>query len=129
MNTAEQAYEIFFDTDNNFVVMNWHGYATSQQFREGTELMLNTMIQHNASKVLAGIRDMKIIGMEDQQWLEKDFIPRAIKFGFKALAVIQPISYFNKVAIETISYKVNKEILSINVFDDPIKAEEWLKQV
>jgi hypothetical protein len=126
MKTTEEIYNIYFEQSLNAVVMEWHGYANSSQFREGTELMLNTLIQYKCTKVLADIREMAIIGMEDQKWLEGNFLPRAIKFGFKAIAIIKPKSYFNKVAVETVSYKIDKEKLLISFFDKPEEAKEWL---
>ena len=81
METNTEIYKIYFDKEINSVVMEWDGYATSKQFKQGTELMLNTLIQNNCSKVLADIKDMKIIAMEDQQWLNDEFLPRATTFG------------------------------------------------
>ncbi len=72
---------------------------------------------------------MKIIAMEDQQWLNEEFLPRATKFGFKAIAIIKPDHYFNKVAVETISYKVDKDKLTINFFDNTKEAREWLGEI
>ena len=114
METSAEIYNIYFDPEINTVVMEWNGYATSKQFKQGTELMLNTLIKNNCSKVLADIKDMKIIAMEDQQWLTEEFLPRATTFGFKAIAIIKPDHYFNKVAVETISYKADKDKLIIN---------------
>lgn len=127
MEATIKTYDVYFDENINSVVMEWHGYATSRQFKEGTELMLNTLIKNNSSKVLADIRNMTLIGMEDQQWINEVFLPRATKFGFKAIAIIKPRSYFNKIAVETISYKVDKEKLTINFFDNVEEAGEWLK--
>lgn len=129
METNTEIYNIYFDREIDSVVMEWYGYATSTQFKEGTELMLNTLIQNNSFKVLADIKDMVLIGMEDQQWLNTHFLPRAIKFGFKAIAIIKPNNYFNKVAVETISYKVDKDKLAINFFDNIAEAKEWLKSM
>jgi hypothetical protein len=129
MEATIKTYNIYFDKDIDAVVMEWHGYATSRQFKEGTELMLNTLIKHNSSKVLADIRDMTLIGMEDQQWINEVFLPRATKFGFKAIAIIKPQSYFNKVAVETISYKVDKDKLTINFFDNADEARGWLREI
>jgi hypothetical protein len=129
MNTDTAVYNIYFDEETGCVVMEWDGYATSEQFKEGTELMLNTLIQHNSNKVLADIKDMKIIGMQDQQWLDSHFLPRAVKFGFKAIAIIRPDSYFNKVAVESVSYKVDKDKLTINFFDNVDDAKDWLKKL
>ena len=129
METNTEIYHIYFDEEINSVVMEWNGYATSKQFKQGTELMLNMLIKNNCSKVLADIKDMKIIAMEDQQWLNEEFLPRATTFGFKAIAIVKPHYYFNKVAVETISYKVDKEKLTINFFDNTEEAREWLSKI
>jgi hypothetical protein len=128
MTTSATIYHVFYDKDINSVVMEWNGYATSKQFKEGTELMLNTLIKNNTYKVLADIKEMTLIGMEDQKWLEDDFLPRAINFGFKSVAIIKPDYYFNKVAVESVSYKIDQSKLLINFFDNVTEAREWLKQ-
>jgi len=129
MNTTDSVYNIYFDSSINAVIMEWDGYATSSQFKEGTELMLETLVRNNANKVLADIKDMVLIGMEDQRWLEHDFIPRAIQFGFRAIAMVRPDYYFNKVAVESVSYKVDQDKLRINFFDNTAAAREWLAGV
>lgn len=127
MKTSAEIYNIYFDDEINSVVMEWDGYATSVQFKEGTELMLNTLIQNHSFKVLADIKDMTLIGMEDQEWLNTHFLPRAIKFGFKAIAIVKPDNFFNKVAVESVSYKVDKDKLAISFFDNVTEARQWLK--
>jgi len=127
MNAPTEVYNIYFDKDLDSVVMIWKGYSTSEQFREGTELMLNELIYNGSSRVLADIREMVLIGMEDQKWLEMKFLPRAINFGFKQIAIVTPNSHFSKVAVESVSYKVDKEKLTISFFDSREEAVEWLK--
>lgn len=129
MESISDVYRIYHEPSLNAVVMEWDGYSTSDQFKEGTELMLNTLVQNQTYKVLADIKDMVLIGMEDQKWLEKDFLPRAINFGFKAIAIITPDHYFNKVAVESISYKVDKEKLTLCFFDNIEEAKEWIRKV
>ena len=126
MTGTPDVYNIYFDKDIDSVVMVWKGYSTSEQFREGTELMLNELISNGSSKVLADVREMILIGMEDQRWLETRFLPRAIKFGFKQIAILTPNSYFNKVAMESVSYKVDKEKISMQFFDSGEEAIRWL---
>jgi len=126
MNTAEKTYHIYFDSEINAVIMEWRGYANSQEFKEGTELMLNTLIKNKTFKVLADIKDMKLIGMDDQQWINSIFLPRATEFGFKVLAIVQPEFYFNKVAVENIANNVDKNKLSIKFFPNLEQAREWL---
>jgi ferredoxin-NADP reductase len=126
---VETPYTIYYDTDADCVVMHWDGYATSFQFREGTEYMLSMLKQHNARKVLADIKDMTIIGREDQNYVQFNFLPRAIAEGFRAIALVKPVSYFNAVAIETISYRVKQTVVQMRVFDDLDSAKEWLRNL
>ena len=129
MEATTKVYNIYFDDNLDAVVMEWRGYATSLEFKEGTELMLNTLIKNNTFKVLADIKDMTIIAREDQEWLDSDFLPRATDFGFKVLAIVKPDHYFNKVAVESISYKVDKNKLAIQFFKDVKDAREWLSLI
>lgn len=127
MNT--EVYRIEYDPVTNWVVMDWDGYATSRQFREGTERMLQLLKEHHASKVLADVKDMVLIGREDQQWLNNHFLPEAIQAGFQAIALVRPSHYFNQVAIEGISYKVDQEKLRIQIFERVEEAKAWLASV
>jgi hypothetical protein len=127
METSESTYHIHFSEELNVVIMEWKGYSTSSQFREGTELMLNTLIYHRTSKVLAEIKDMVLIGKEDQEWLIDTFLPRATRFGFKSIALVKPASYFNQVAVGNIYQKIDKYKLNIQLFDTIEQATEWLK--
>ena len=122
-------YTIFFDEEFQCIVMDWDGYATSIQFREGTEFMLKLLKEHNVHKVLADIKDMTLISGEDQNYVQYNFLPRAIEGGFRAIAIVRPTSYFNAVAIETISYRVKKTVVQMRVFDDVDQARAWLSSL
>ncbi len=127
MNNSPDYYNVYFDTNINSVVLEWHGYSPSKEFREGVELMLNALIQNNSSKLLADIKEMKLIGLDDQLWINNDFLPRAIKSGFKTVAVIEPEDHFNKVAVASIVDKIDAEILNVKFFPDLEDAKTWLK--
>lgn len=122
---SERVYNIQYDPVQNWVNMKWEGYISSLEFREGTELMLNLLIKNNANKVLADIKHMLLIDREDQEWLINYFLPRAVRFGFKAIALLKPISIFNDSAIKQISSNIDQKI-SIRVFNDMQSAKNWL---
>ena len=123
----KQIYDVRFDVPTGCVIMEWNGYANSQQFREGTEKMFAELVKHQAHKVLGNIKDMVLISLDDQTWLIDYFLPKAISHGFRAIALVRPVHYFNKVAVETIAYKVNQEQLRIQFFNDVHEAEDWLR--
>jgi hypothetical protein len=127
---SKPVYDIFFNPDLKAVVMNWYGYSTSRQLKEGSEKMLAILVEHKANKVLANLKDMILISSEDQNWIEHSFIPRSSEKGFKAIAIIKPTSYFNKVAIENIASKMeNRDLVQIKIFDSEGEAIAWLNEV
>ena len=129
MKTQSISYNIYYKPEIDSVVMEWHGYSNSLEFRQGTELMLNTLIQNRAGKVLADIKSMTLIATEDQQWLETEFLPRATDFGFRVLAIVKPDFYFNQVAVQNIVNKSDKNKLAIQFFDNTAHAAEWLSLI
>ncbi len=129
MEAEAKVYQIYYDNLVDAVVMEWRGYATSEEFKAGTELMLENLIKNKTFKVLADIKDMTIIAREDQEWLNTEFLPRATELGFKVIAIVKPDHYFNRVAVESISYKVDKNKLAINFFETVAQARTWLRLI
>ena len=125
----EESYSIWYDDAEGFVRMLWKGYQNSHQFREGTVRMLSVLQETGAREVLGDIRDMVLISQEDQQWVVGQFIPLAIGSGFRALALLQPRHYFNKVAVQTIAYQVKSEQLQIRFFEREEEAVRWLREI
>lgn len=122
-------YQIYYDTAQGYVRMDWNGYATSAQFREGTEYMLKLLVESGAHKVLADIKGMTLIGQEDQNYVKFNFLPRAIERGFRAIALVRPSNYFNALAVEAISYRVQQTSVQIRLFDSLEEAQGWLQKV
>lgn len=123
-----KAYQISFNKETNYVVMVWKGYSTTKEFREGAETMLDMLSHNYAAKVLGDIKDMILISSDDQNWLNNDFLPRAVNKGLRTMALVQPDHYFNRIAVETVSFKVDKQKLTIQFFKDIESADSWLVQ-
>jgi hypothetical protein len=126
---AGKKYNIFYDEEIEAVIMNWYGYATSEEFREGTEFMVKLLEESKSRKVLANVKEMILIAKEDQDWLDKAFLPKTVELGLQATAVIMPTNYFNKIAVESISYKIAQQKIVVNYFEDLQKAKDWLQSV
>ncbi len=126
---AKKTYTIYYDTAEGFVRMDWYGYATQREFREGTEYMLKVLVENRASKVLADIKEMTLIGKDDQSYIQYNFLPRAIERGFRAIALVRPVNYFNAIAVESILPRAEALRIRMRVFDDLGEAKEWLRSL
>ncbi|HYD73101.1 MAG TPA: hypothetical protein VEF55_08185 [Candidatus Binatia bacterium] len=118
---------IEYDADVPCVVMNWKGYATSAAFREGNARVLTEITDRRASKLLGDVSDFVLIGVEDQAWLSEVWIPRAMHAGLRKIALVQPTFYFNRVAIDTVAQKLDRDRVEVGFFDNASAAKDWLK--
>jgi len=126
---GEKTYTIYYDVAEGFVRMDWYGYATQAEFREGTEYMLKVLVENRANKVLADIKEMTLIGKDDQSYIQYNFLPRAIEQGFRAIALVRPVNYFNAIAVDSILPRAEALQIQMRVFDDLGEAKEWLRSL
>jgi hypothetical protein len=103
------------------------GYFNSYLFREVTENLLRLIVEYKVSKVLADTRHMNLISAEDQIWLNENFLPRAIKQGYKICAMIKSKHYFNRISVQAIADKIDKSAFDLRLFEDKNSAIIWLK--
>ena len=119
--------KIDYDADIPCVVMIWKGYATSAAFREGNAQVLAQITERRASKLLGDVTDFVLIGAEDQAWLNEVWIPRAMHAGLRKVALVQPSFYFNRVAIDSVAQKLDRDRVELGFFDNRDAAKEWLR--
>lgn len=123
---TKDPYQIYYDDSKDCVAMDWDGYSTSAQFKEGTEIMLTLIKAKNTSKILADMKDMVLISMEDQFWVANELLPRLSEAGVKMLAVVNPHYYYGKVAIESLTVKTNEASIACKIFHNLETAKQWL---
>jgi hypothetical protein len=107
-------------------MVQWQGYATSSQFRKIAESQLQLMEEYSYNKILTDNTNMKVVSMEDQEWIVNNWLPRALKAGYIACATITSKDYFSRIAIENVITKVGDQ-LTVQYFDNVEDAADWLK--
>src|SRR4051812_1135849 len=118
--------EVTYDHDVPCVVMDWHGYFSSSEFRAANERVLVVVQATGATRLLGDITHFVLIGADDQAWLNENWIPRLIAAGVRRCALVQPTYYFNRVAVENVSRQVDSNRLAIGYFGDREAARRWL---
>lgn len=120
------ACTVGYDAEVPCVIMTWKGYATSREFREANERILGVLSERSASKLLGNIKEFVLIGADDQHWLSSNWIPRAVEAGLRTVAMVTPVFYFNRVAVESVGQTLDPEALILQHFDDRDAARQWL---
>lgn len=108
------------------IVIVWKRYATSTQLRFIHEQIIRLLEKHGVGKILGDDTAIATIHAEDQEWIIKDWMPRAIAAGLKAAASKIPNSYFGKLSIESIQSEVPQGLI-LRTFDNNADARTWLR--
>ncbi|MDZ7741648.1 MAG: STAS/SEC14 domain-containing protein [Bacteroidota bacterium] len=118
--------EIYWNEDIHCVVMVWKKFIRGEDFREGLNTGLELLIEKNASRWLADLRNLKILSNEDQEWSNNEWFPRATKAGIKKMALVKPRSALAKMGVKNIMTRVNKIQVETAYFDNAGEALKWL---
>jgi hypothetical protein len=123
-----------WDPVNRFVHIEWRNFAYGDEYRLVHELILKALGDHTSAKVLADARQMRAAPQEDQEWLLKDWIPRAGKAGLKHMALVLPKSALGQMTLQRIVEGTtgSKRLVSndgTSYFESVDDAKNWLKSV
>lgn len=108
------------------VIMAWRGYHTSASFREKNEQVLAFLKAYRAPKLLCDIRHFLLIDSTDQLWLNSSWLPRALAAGLRQCAIVTPLYYFNRVAVQSVVGRIDTQAIQVEYFESAQRARRWL---
>ncbi len=117
-----------YERDRDVVVMDWHGFATGEEYREGLNAGLELAKREGARNWLADLREMGTVDQADQEWSNEEWFPRALQSDLTNMAIVQPEAVVAEMSVENIMQEVGDGALTTHYFDDRTEAEEWLEE-
>jgi hypothetical protein len=117
---------VSFDGDVPCIVVTWKDYATSAQLRYVHECVLDLLVKHGVHKILRDDTALPAIHAENQVWIAKDWMPRAMAAGLRAAADKCSNWHFANVSISKI-HSIAPAGLALRSFDSLAEARQWLK--
>jgi len=106
--------------------VKWKRYATSDQLRFVLENIIHLLKQHRLSRILGDDAAIPVIHASDQEWIVKNWFPRAIAAGLKVSATRVPDEYFGQLTTSSVQSKVPAPVV-IRSFSELTEAREWLR--
>jgi hypothetical protein len=122
----KDSFIIRYDEGNHLLIHAWKVAPTSQEFREGSNIVIAAFEHFKTGKLIGDVRQLGAVQLDDQQWILSDWIPQARKAGFSCSAVIVSQDIFTQMTLEGMSGHM--EDLSSKHFDNMKDAVDWIKQ-
>lgn len=135
MNSLEVSYsspecDIFYNRDLHIIQTFWKGiYVNEERLRGILNEIIKVLGEMNSSVIIADARQMYIIRPEDQEWILKDWYPRAIAAGFRYQGLILNKDSFSELAIKKIVEEYDAATITTQYFDSPSSALDWVREL
>jgi len=118
--------KIFYNSTKNYLSIHWNGFPPSNDFREACMKILDFIKKYQTGKLLTDNRNAKLFSVDDQKWLNNEWLPKAIKAGYYCSATLINEDVFVKTAIANIINKRNQDNVKAKVFISEDEAINWL---
>ncbi len=132
---------LYFDASVPCSHVVWHGFAASADFRAACMRSFDLMQQRRLFKGISDARNLRIIGLADQQWFTEEFLPMVLSLEINPIfysAVIMPNDFFGRQSLDQIVGQVDDVMaqpvyqnirVRTEYFDDFVPARQWLLRI
>ncbi|HEV2029283.1 MAG TPA: STAS/SEC14 domain-containing protein [Candidatus Dormibacteraeota bacterium] len=123
---APGAASVRWDGNGRLVLVEWEGWADSEEFAALLDAEVRALIEHRGSRLLADCRRQKVLRPDDQERADKEWLPRALAAGLKRFAIVLPTSVLAAMNVQDRLGKVPSATLDIAYFEGVDEARAWL---
>ncbi len=120
---------LWYYPETRIVHHKFHKYIYGEELRQVLEKGLAIFQQYGAEKWLSDDRENSALTTEDAAWAQEDWFPRVFESGWKYWALVMPDKVVGKVNMQRYIDNFAQQGLTIDVFDDPDEALQWLESV
>jgi hypothetical protein len=125
----EQPYAIIeIEPEKNLLVITWHGFANSEEYRTARNKSLELSQEHGIKNWLSNMKEMKAIRQADQEWTVNEWLPQLLTLNLERWAIVISNDMFNQMAISNMMSKMRPKLnFAVEYFHDLNSARNWVK--
>ncbi len=119
--------KIYYHVESHTVVLEWHGFASEENFRAACDASLALLEAKQTSKMLANNKDAKVVSPANQKWLNEEWFPKAYRAGYRTSAVVVSTNIFNEMTVKNIVNQMDAGKFTVQFFQEETQAFAWLQ--
>jgi hypothetical protein len=112
-----------------FLRTNWSSQKRNPEATQAIfENMLRALQQYGWSRILINQRNMIPFTPQEQQWIAREWLPRAVQAGYRHGAVVVSPNVLVRLATAFVTTSIQGLPLMYRSFDTVADAQSWLLQ-
>lgn len=118
---------LVWDEELKSINVTWHGpFVTGPEYRSHLMRILDVLVEKQGSRMLLDMRDMPVMSPDDQEWSEREWMPRSVATGLKYTAVVMPKSALARSTLRHLAKGASKIDRQRAYFQGLEEARAWL---
>lgn len=118
---------IRWDDSCQAVVVIWHRYAPSAEYRQVKNKVLELLVLQRGCQILTDDTNRGVIDLKDQEWTAQDWFPRAVAAGYVRIARVITSNLLTKLAVDrTRRHRSSPDSFEEDQFATFEEAKAWL---
>lgn len=119
---------VYFEPAIYAVVIEWQ-QVDKESFYSVLEYVLQLMRQYKTGKILAKVVNWSSESSKHSNWFEHNWLPRALRVGYKAYAAVGPVHLLSELIISSAATQVQGQGVKVSFFKSLTDAQEWLRTI
>ena len=120
-----------FESDNKILYSEWYKeteFMTVEEYKHAAFITPDLAKKYGADKILMNIVNFKFLVVPVvQDWINKNAVPKYLKFGVKKMAILLPTEIFSQVSVgQILNDAVDVAQEKIKYFDKEDESRKWL---
>lgn len=117
-----------YHTDTKIIQHHYYPKLNSAFLRAGLDRGVELMQEYGATKWLSDNRETNAHSPEDTEWINNDWLPRAIAAGWKHWALVVPEAVAAQMNMTEFVEAFYNQGVWVMVFTNPKEAMSWLER-
>lgn len=109
------------------LVNTWSGFLQGDAYRERMDRVVDLLGSVSATCAIADVQALRPLITADQDWTNRDWVPRIVGAGLRAMAVVQPANVFSQFAIANVVSRLEPHPLQVSQVAQMADALRWLE--
>ncbi|MCC5921410.1 MAG: hypothetical protein LAT68_05380 [Cyclobacteriaceae bacterium] len=122
--------EISYDSAHQLLFSAWQANPTTFEFKEAMNAHIEAFEKYGTGILVSDTSDLGATAPEDQEWVNAEWMPNAIKAGYKKAAFIVSPDIFTKMSVDDI-VSASRELfpeVELQYFPSVAEGMEWAKK-
>lgn len=124
--SPSDALRIYYNEKANCIITRSIGFVYDTELKTFLNKIIFFLKEKNTNKLIVDLTYRQTYTVEDQEWIDKDWFPRALQAGLTYFGYVMPDDLFMQLSADEILVK-RKGTVDVIPFGNLDKAIAWIK--